>query len=97
MSSYLTLRTNVMSKTDFVTDVRVGPNGRLVLPLPVRKAMGLSGDARVILTVEGDEVRLSPIKHVVSRLQGLYRDNATKDADSDAFLVERRSDDGLSR
>lgn len=86
-----------MSAADSVTDVRVSANGRMVLPLAVRKAMGLSGDARVIVTVEGDEVRLSPIKHVVTRLQGLYRENATNDADSDAFLAERREDEDAPR
>lgn len=83
-----------MSVSDTVTDVRVSAKGRMVLPLAVRKAMGLSGEARVIVTVEGDEVRLSPIKHVVTRLQGLYREHATHDADTDAFLEERRQDEG---
>ncbi|WP_210318356.1 AbrB/MazE/SpoVT family DNA-binding domain-containing protein [Aureimonas endophytica] len=83
-----------MSATQHVTDVRVGANGRMVLPLSVRKAMGLSGEARVIITVEGDEVRLSPIKHVVSRLQSLYREHASNDAGSEAFLEERREDEG---
>lgn len=83
-----------MSTMENTTDVRVSSNGRMVLPLSVRKAMGLSGEARVIVTVEGDEVRLSPIKHVVTRLQGLYREHATNDADAAAFLEERRRDEG---
>lgn len=83
-----------MSTAEIVTDVRVSSNGRMVLPLPVRKAMGLSGEARVIITVEGDEVRLSPIKHVVTRLQGLYREHATNDVGADAFLEERNQDEG---
>lgn len=83
-----------MSSTENVTDVRVSSNGRMVLPLAVRKAMGLSGEARVIVTVEGDEVRLSPIKHVITRLQWLYREHATNDTGSDAFLEERRQDEG---
>ena len=85
-----------MANVDLTTDVRVSSNGRMVLPLPVRKAMGLSGEARVIVTVEGDEVRLSPIKHVVSRLQGLYREHVTNDADTAAFLDERRRDEGMA-
>ncbi|WP_082537453.1 MULTISPECIES: AbrB/MazE/SpoVT family DNA-binding domain-containing protein [unclassified Aureimonas] len=83
-----------MSAAETVTDVRISANGRMVLPLAVRKAMGLSGEARVIVTVEGDEVRLSPIKHVVTRLQGLYREHAKNDADTEAFLEERRRDEG---
>jgi hypothetical protein len=45
-----------------------------VLPASVRKAMGLHGDAKVILTVEDDQVRLSPIGYGVSRAQALYRE-----------------------
>jgi AbrB family looped-hinge helix DNA binding protein len=86
-----------MSTTETVTDVRISSNGRMVLPLAVRRAMGLSGEARVIVTVEGDEVRLSPIKHVVTRLQGLYREHATNDADTEAFLEERRQDEDAER
>lgn len=86
-----------MSMTETVTDVRISSNGRMVLPLAVRRAMGLSGEARVIVTVEGDEVRLSPIKHVVTRLQGLYREHATNDADTEAFLEERRQDEDAER
>ena len=42
-------------------DIKVAGNGRMILPASVRKAMGLHGDAKVILTVENDQVRLSPI------------------------------------
>jgi AbrB family looped-hinge helix DNA binding protein len=57
-------------------DVKVASNGRMILPASVRKAMGLHGDAKVILTVEDDQVRLSPIGHGVSRAQALYREHA---------------------
>lgn len=86
-----------MTNPELVTDVHVSSNGRMVLPASVRKAMGLTGEARVIITLEGDEVRLSPIKHVVTRLQRLYREHATRDAGSDAFLEERRQDEGAER
>lgn len=35
-------------------DVRVAENGRLILPQSVRKAMGLTGETKVILTLEND-------------------------------------------
>ena len=73
-------------------DVKVASNGRMILPASVRKAMGLYGDAKVILTVENDEVRLSPIGHGVSRAQALYREHAKQSRTTDDFLSDRRAE-----
>lgn len=73
-------------------DVKVASNGRMILPLAVRKAMGLQGDAKVILTVEDDQVRLSPIGHGVSRAQALYREHVKQARTIDDFLSERKAD-----
>jgi AbrB family looped-hinge helix DNA binding protein len=73
-------------------DVRVASNGRMILPASVRKAMGLHGDAKVILTVENDQVRLSPIGHGVSRAQALYREHANQARTVDDFLSDRKAD-----
>lgn len=77
----------------FVTDVKLAANGRMVLPQAVREAMGVTGETRIIVTVEGAEVRLAPIANVVTKLQALYREHVKYDADTSAFLEERRSDD----
>jgi AbrB family looped-hinge helix DNA binding protein len=73
-------------------DVKVASNGRMVLPASVRKAMGLHGDAKVILTVEDDQVRLSPIGHGVSRAQALYREHAKQIRTVDDFLSDRKAE-----
>jgi AbrB family looped-hinge helix DNA binding protein len=73
-------------------DVKVARNGRMVLPASVRKAMGLHGDAKVILTVENDEVRLSPIGRGVSRAQALYREYAKQIRSVDDFLADRNAE-----
>ena len=54
-------------------DIRVASNGRMVLPAAVRKALGLHGDTKVILTLEDDQVRLTPIGHGVARAGALSR------------------------
>ncbi len=74
-------------------DVKVAGNGRMILPASVRKAMGLHGDAKVILTVEDDQVRLSPIGHGVSRAQALYREHARQVRTTDDFLNDRKAED----
>lgn len=71
-------------------DISVASNGRMVLPASVRKAMGLHGDTKVILTVEDDQVRLSPIGHGVSRAQALYREHAKHARTTDDFLEDRK-------
>ncbi|KQN04087.1 AbrB family transcriptional regulator [Sphingomonas sp. Leaf25] len=73
-------------------DVKVAGNGRMILPASVRKAMGLHGDAKVILTVEDDQVRLSPIGHGVSRAQALYREHARQTRTTDDFLIDRKAE-----
>jgi bifunctional DNA-binding transcriptional regulator/antitoxin component of YhaV-PrlF toxin-antitoxin module len=70
-------------------DVRVAENGRMILPQVVRKAMGLRGDTKVILTLEDDVVRLSPVGHGVSRAQALYRQHAKVSRTTDDFLADR--------
>lgn len=71
-------------------DIRVAGNGRMILPASVRKAMGLHGDAKIILTIEDDQVRLSPIGHGVSRAQALYREYAKQVRTTDDFLSDRK-------
>jgi len=73
-------------------DVKVASNGRMILPASVRKAMGLHGDGKVILTVEDDQVRLSPIGHGVSRAQALYREHAKQARTIDDFLTDRKAE-----
>lgn len=73
-------------------DVKVASNGRMILPASVRKAMGLHGDGKVILTMEDDEVRLSPIGHGVSRAQALYREHAKQARTIDDFLSDRKAE-----
>ena len=78
--------------TSQTIDINVGSNGRMVLPAAVRKAMGLQGDTQVILTVEDDQVRLSPIGHGVSRAQALYREHAKHARSTDDFLEDRKAE-----
>lgn len=73
-------------------DIRVAENGRMVLPQAVRKAMGLRGDTKVVLTLENDEVRLTPVGHGISRAQALYQKHAKVSRSTDEFLDERRDE-----
>lgn len=73
-------------------DLRIAPNGRLVLPKALREAMGLSGDTKVIATLEGDELRLTPVRHRALRAQELYLRFAKGTRTVDDFLADRRAE-----
>ncbi|PAX06361.1 AbrB/MazE/SpoVT family DNA-binding domain-containing protein [Sphingomonas lenta] len=73
-------------------DIRVAENGRMILPQSVRKAMGLQGEAKVILTLENDEVRLTPIGHGVARARALFRQHAKVERTTEQFLDDRREE-----
>ena len=71
-------------------DVRVATNGRMVLPRSVSNALGVTGAGVVVLSVDGDEVKLSSIRQSITRAQALYRAHVTNDQSSADFLEERR-------
>lgn len=73
-------------------DVKVAANGRLILPRKARDAMGLSGDAKVHLSIDGDVVRLEPISRRVLRARELYRQAVTNPRTTDEFLRDRKEE-----
>ncbi len=73
-------------------DIRVAPNGRLVLPRIIRDALGLEGAGTLVAIVEDGEVRLVPIAKSVARAQALYRKHVKDDRDTGSFLAERRAE-----
>ena len=73
-------------------DIRVAENGRILLPAFVREAMGVQGGAKLILTLDGDEVRLTPMQHGISRARELYRQHAMVDRSTEDFLAERKAE-----
>lgn len=73
-------------------DVRVAQNGRMVLPRAVRNALGMTDGGTVVVSIEGDEVTLSSIRHSVRHVQELYRQHVQNDMTSDDFVAERRAE-----
>ena len=73
-------------------DVHVAQNGRMVLPKPVRDALGMIEGGTVLLSIEGDEVKLTSIRGSIKRAQELYRQYAAADLSVDDFLDERRAE-----
>lgn len=73
-------------------DIRIAKNGRMVLPRSARNALGVTGAGVVVLSIDGDDVKLSSMRQSIKRAQELYRQHATNDLSVDDFLAERRAE-----
>jgi len=75
-----------------IMDIRIAKNGRMVLPRSARNALGVTGAGVVVLSIDGDDVKLSSMRQSIKRAQDLYRQHATNDLSVDDFLAERRAE-----
>ena len=73
-------------------DVRVAQNGRMVLPKAVRDALGLTEGGTIVVSVEGNEVKLTSIHQSVKLAQQLFSQHVHGDLTVDNFLLERRAE-----
>jgi AbrB family looped-hinge helix DNA binding protein len=73
------------------TRVRVNENGRVVIPAPVRQALGIKPGDEVVLRVEDDELRITTMKHRIERAKQLIRKHVKPGTSLvDDLIVERR-------
>ena len=73
--------------------VNVGAKGRVVLPAPIRHALGLAEGSELLARVEGGAVVLEPPAAAVGRLQALVRSSVSERSDLvDELLAERRAE-----
>jgi AbrB family looped-hinge helix DNA binding protein len=55
------------------TRTRINENGRVVIPVAFRKAMGIRAGDEVVLRIEGNELRILTLKQRIERAQRLVR------------------------
>ena len=67
--------TSGMDETEVYT-LSVGDRGRLVLPAPVRRRLGVEAGDRLIAIIDRDGVRLVSLREQVERMAGMFRDAA---------------------
>lgn len=63
-----------MSDTSILS---VGPKGRVVIPVEIRRRLGLTEGSQLVALVEGDGVLLLPRAAVKRRLRGMFADVGT--------------------
>ena len=73
------------------TRTRVNENGRVVIPVAFRKAMGIKLGDEVVLRMEDNELRILTLKRRIERAQRLVRQHVKPGTSLvDELLAERR-------
>ena len=76
---------------DTETRARINQNGRVVIPAPYRKALGLKAGDEVILRMEDDELRITTMKRRIERAQRRIRQYVKPGVSlADELIAERR-------
>lgn len=71
--------------------VRVGPKGRLVVPAPIRRELGLEEGSELVARVEGGGIVLEPRAAAIERVRALVRASVPAGGSLvDELLAERR-------
>lgn len=71
--------------------LRINENGRVVIPAPFRKALGLNPGDEVILRLEDDELRITTMKRRIERAQRHARQYVKPGVSlADELIAERR-------
>ncbi|MEJ7842837.1 MAG: AbrB/MazE/SpoVT family DNA-binding domain-containing protein [Rubrobacter sp.] len=72
--------------------VRVGPQGRIVIPAPLREEMGLGAGEELIGRVEDGRLILERREDVVRRLRSRFGDVPAERVLSEELIAERREE-----
>lgn len=73
------------------TRIRVNENGRVVIPVSFRKAVGINPGDEVVLRIEDDELRITTLKARLKWAQQLVRKHVKPGTSLvDELIAERR-------
>ncbi len=73
-------------------EVQVGPQGRVVIPAALRKALQLKPGDRLVARQVGDSLVLERREAVIKRLQGLFAHIPAEVSLVDELIDERREE-----
>ena len=72
------------------TRTKINENGRVVIPAPFRKALGINAGDEVVLKIEDDELRITTLKRRLERAQRRVRSYVKSGRSLAAELVAER-------
>lgn len=70
--------------------LNIGPGGRIVIPAPIRRALGIGEGDLVQLTIEGDEIRLVSKDVAIRRVQEMVAKYVPEGVSLVDELIEER-------
>lgn len=72
---------------------RMGENGRIVLPVELRKAMDLQGGQELMLTLDDDGLHIQTFRQSVARAQAMVREFVEPGRSlAEELIAERRQE-----
>ncbi len=71
-------------------EVRVGPQGRLVVPARLRRKLGIESGDLLVARAEGDRLVLERRDTILARLQGRFAHIPSDVSLADELIAERR-------
>lgn len=81
------------TRPEKLRSIQLGPQGRLVIPAPVRKALDLKEGDRLIVNIEDDgTLRLTSARKVAQALAGIFKDLAPGVSLAEDLNWERREE-----
>lgn len=69
--------------------VRLGAQGRLVIPAPLRRELGVATGDELVAWVEAGRLMLEPRERVIAGLRGMF---SAPPGEVDRFIEERRAE-----
>lgn len=79
-----------MATSNAKNEVQLGPQGRIVIPAPLRRALDLKPGDRLIAHQEGDSIVLERPENLVKRLQARFSHVPAEVSLVDELIAERQ-------
>lgn len=73
---------------------RMERNGRIVIPAPIRRALGIEPGEDVVVTLVDNQVQLTARKDAVARAQAVVRQRTAGDSLVTELIKDRRAEAG---
>lgn len=73
-------------------EARIGPQGRLVIPAPIRKALGVQPGDTSTARVEAERLVLEKRKHILARLKARFGKVPQDGRLVEELIAERRNE-----
>lgn len=74
--------------------IKIGEGGRLIIPAPYRKAMGVHPGDELVIRMQDGELRLFQQAEALKRIRAAVKRRKLKNYSVDDFLAFRREDSG---